>query len=281
MSQGAIALNLGSLASWTGFLPWLLATALLLSAIGFVRVVYFISIGYAFSMIGMAVFTSLAVRSPIQWQALLQLALIAVWGIRLGLYLIRREGQASYQERRAQTYGGAPAPLVARLGIWLAVATLYVAMFSPALYSAMSGESTWLANGTRAAGLMAMALGLGIEALADTQKAILKQRNPNAFCQTGIYGWVRYPNYLGEILFWVGNWIAALILYPGLLAWVIGTVGVVGLVLIMLGSTRRLEATQQRRYGDQTAYLTYVSRTPILFPWTPLFTLRHLRIYLG
>ena len=47
--------------------PWLFGLALLISASGFYRTVYFVSIGYAFSIAAMAVTTLLVFRQELTW----------------------------------------------------------------------------------------------------------------------------------------------------------------------------------------------------------------------
>jgi hypothetical protein len=49
----------------------------------------------------------------------------------------------------------------------------------------------------------------------------------------------------------------------------------------MLGSTKRLEAQQDERYGDRLEYQTYVQTVPILIPFIPVYSFRTMRVYLG
>ncbi len=74
----------------------LLGLALLISAVGFYRVVYFISIGYAFSIVAMAVVSVLVLRQNLTWAAALQNLLLVIWGLRLGIFLVQRELQPAY-----------------------------------------------------------------------------------------------------------------------------------------------------------------------------------------
>ena len=91
---------------------------------------------------------------------------------------------------------------------------------------------------------------------------------------------MRCPNYLGEILFWLGNWVVAVTSYASALQWVISLIGLVCIVLIMLGSTKRLESSQKERYGDLPEFQTYISTVPVLFPFIPVYTLKNIRVYL-
>jgi len=75
----------------------LLGLALVIACIGFYRVVYFISIGYAFSIVAMAVFTPLRYFVNFSWASALQNIFLVLWGLRLGIYLVQREFRASYR----------------------------------------------------------------------------------------------------------------------------------------------------------------------------------------
>lgn len=266
-------------------LPLLFGLALLISAVGFYRVVYFISIGYAFSIVAMAVAVMLLLRQNLRWASLLHNLLLVLWGLRLGIYLVRRELQPSYRSELAVTHARtADMPLWQKFIIWVGVSLLYVLMFSPSLFSVAApvagAPSTWVVV-TQWLGLAIMAAALVLESLADRQKSDFKTRFPKQFCDVGLYRWVRCPNYLGEILFWVGNWVAGLAFYTSVVRWLFSLAGLVCIVLIMLGSTKRLEAQQDARYGQQPAYQAYVRRVPILLPFIPIYTLRNLRVYLG
>jgi steroid 5-alpha reductase family enzyme len=128
--------------------------------------------------------------------------------------------------------------------------------------------------------LLIMAGGIGLEALADQQKSACKQEHPDRFCDTGIYRWVRCPNYLGEIIFWSGNFIAGIGAYTHWLRWLISLIALACIILIMVGSTKRLERKQDERYGKLPAYQRYRTSVPVLFPFVPIYTLKNVRVYL-
>ncbi len=261
----------------------LFGLTLLITALGFWRLTYFVSVGYAFSIVGMALVVVLIFHQREGVMPLMHNLLLVLWGVRLGVFLFQRERQSSFQ-RTARTvkeqYGGVSLPR--KFAIWLGVSVLYLLMFLPGLYQSAGFSirtSAW-AILTQAAGLLLMVAGIIIEGLADHQKSAFKRHAPQAFCNVGLYGWVRCPNYLGEILFWVGNWTMGILFYSTPVRWVASLVGLVCLVLVMLGSTRRLERSQARRYGDLPAYQAYVQRVPVLFPFVPVYTLQHIRVYL-
>ncbi len=257
--------------------------ALVISGVGFYRTVYFISIGYAFSITAMVVTVVLALRTNLSLVTLLQNLALLIWSLRLGLFLVQRELQESYRRQVARTTARANAlPLKAKFFIWISVSLLYVAMFSPALFSLtpVHPTPTGFAALLPPLGVLVMFGGIAIEALADAQKSAFKRHSPSHFCDVQLYRLVRCPNYLGEILFWIGNWMVGLAHYNGLLQWIISLVGLVCIILIMIGSTKRLEKTQAERYGNLPDYQTYIRTVPVLVPFVPVYTLANVRVYL-
>lgn len=260
----------------------LLVASLAVGLIGFIRTVWFISIGYAASIVLFVLITAALWSDRLDLLTGAQLLAALVWGVRLGSYLVSRERSAAYRDAVSdQTDRSQSLPLVAKLGIWLAVSLLYVCMFSPAVFLADVASSLDRKQGLLATlGIAVMWFGLVLEAVADHQKSRQKSIDPNMFASKGLYAWVRCPNYLGEILVWLGNFIAALVAYSAWWHWGMALTGVVCIVLIMLGSTKRMEFKQDERYGGDPSYRAYTASVPVLLPWVPLYTLKNIRVYL-
>lgn len=259
--------------------------SLFVSALGFFRVAWFVSLGYAFSIATMAVLSPLLFRDSLDVVSVLHLLFLLLYGLRLGFFLLRRERNAAYQARLRDKVDarGAHLGFPVKVLIWLSVALLYVLMFSPALYALFSRHAGRQAGPllSEIPGVVVMALGLGLEALADQQKSAFKQQNPDRFCDTGLFRFARCPNYFGEVVFWVGQWVAGISAYDRVSFWVTSALGLLGIVLVMLGSTRRLELEQDERYGSNPEYQTYTTTVPVLFPFLPIYSLRNLKVYLG
>jgi steroid 5-alpha reductase family enzyme len=190
--------------------------ALIISSIGFYRVVYFISIGYAFSIVAMSIITPLWHFESITWASALQNIFLTLWGLRLGIYLVQREFRASYREELTDVHQRSSGMTwVTKTAIWVSVSILYVLMFSPSLFTLISTPvaSVWMFHLVQIAGLLFMGGGLVLEAVSDKQKSDFKSRFPKQYCNVGLYRWVRCPNYFGEITFWVGNWIMGAVFY--------------------------------------------------------------------
>ncbi len=256
-------------------LPVLAFITLLITAVGFRRMVYFLNIGYAFSIVAVAVVSLILLRTNATLLTVLLAAGIAFWGLRLGIFVTKRELSKGYEKERARIdkeYGGITLPI--KFAIWVSVSVLYLMMVSPLLFSLESPMVSVAATVFQIIGFVLMAGGLILEGIADKQKFAFKAYNPSMFCNTGLYSLIRCPNYLGEIIFWIGVWVMGIGFYKTALEWVISLIGMVCIVYIMFGSTKRLEKTQISRYGNLPEFQQYSKTVPILIPWIPLYTLQ-------
>jgi steroid 5-alpha reductase family enzyme len=267
-------------------LPWFqlylsLAICLSFSALGFRRVEDFVSLGYASSIAAQALVFGVFYAATLRGWVLLQVALLLAYGIRLGGFLLLRERSASFKgELAASAERGSHLKGLLKVGIWISVAVLYVMMFAPALLT-MSAQARGSALPSVFPGVVTMACGLTLEATADWQKSRFKAKAPSHFCSHGLYRVVRSPNYLGEMVFWLGVWLSGMSAYQTPVAWLLSCGGFLTIQLIMLGSARRLELKQAERYGRSEAYQAYARTVPVLFPWVPLYSLKRLKVYLG
>ena len=148
----------------------ILAVCAVLSAVGFYKFVYFLSVGYGFAVSGAGVAVLVLYGSSMSVWGWVLCALLIVYGIRLGGFLLWREiKSASYRKTLDEaTGGGKPIPLFVKAVIWVCVAVMYVTQVSPVFYRAANGD----AGGAAAvAGAVVMALALIIESTADKQKS--------------------------------------------------------------------------------------------------------------
>ena len=267
--------------------PWesvfFLGLALLFTLGGFYRVVYFVSLGYGFSIASMAIAAAALFHRTLDVPTGLQCALLGLYGLRLGGFLLKRELHPSYRGELSEVKKrGEGLSLAKRLLIWVGVSLLYVLMFSPCLFNLLTRRASPAPAEIFSApfGVVIMAVGLVLEALADWQKSAFKARQPDRFCDVGLYRFVRCPNYLGEMLFWTGGFVAGISGYSSASRWIAAVIGTVCIVLIMIGSTKRLEATQDVRYGTDESYRAYVQTVPVLIPFVPVYSLKSVRVYL-
>lgn len=279
---------LSSVMSPSSELLFQLALALFTTLIGFQRVVYFISLGYAGSvavLMGQALYRS-GGKLPLIVMA--QCLLLVLYGLRLGSFLLLRERLPSYRKELAdvESRSGHIGSL-RKLAIWIGVSILYVVMCSPATlnierYLIRQPDAGTVAPSISVlVGVLVMVGGLLLEAWADRQKESFKRQFPSRFCDVKLYRLVRCPNYLGETLFWLGNFVCGLSAYTELWHWAASVSGWVCITLVMIGSTKRLERKQDERYGSDPEYQRYVQTVPVLIPLVPLYSLKRWRIALG
>lgn len=259
---------------------WILAlVSLAVSALGWKKFVYFISLGYGFSIAAMGIAMLVMFSRSLTASTVLLCLMLVAYGFRLGGFLLHRElRSASYRKElpsltRTSTDLGAGV----KIAIWISVVVLYVCQVSPVMYrlANWSGIQDFFGigrgEGWAYAGAAVMLVALLLEALADWQKSESKKIRPDRFCDTGLYRIVRCPNYFSEILFWTGCLVSGIGTLHGW-QWLLAALGYICIVYIMFGGARRLEIRQNRRYGSDPEYRAYVSRTPVLLPLVPLYS---------
>ena len=253
-----------------------LAVCAVLSAVGFYKFVYFLSVGYGFAVCGAGAAMLVMSGAAMDIWGVLLCVLFMVCGVRLGGFLLWREVKsASYRKTlSAATGDGKPMPVFVKAAIWVCVAVMYTMQVSPVFYRVQAG-----AQGGAAApvGAAVMAVALVIERLADKQKSAAKQKAPGRFCDSGLYKLVRCPNYFGELLFWTGVLISGFGALRGAVQWTVALIGYILIVYVMFSGAKRLELRQNKSYGQDEAYRAYVARTPIILPLVPLYHLENVK----
>ena len=251
---------------------WLLfAAAMVISSIGFYKYVYFISLGYGFSIAGLGLLMLFLFREGLTTGTVLTCLLFFVYGCRLGGFLLIRElKSAAYNATmKKEIKDGSAMGFGVKCAIWITCAALYVLQVLPVFYRLLNGGGT---DGFCIAGTCVMAFGIIFESASDWQKSRAKAVNPKRFCDTGLFRIVRCPNYLGELIFWTGVLISGLNVLCGVGQWIMALLGYVGIVFVMFSGARRLELRQNKNYGDDPEYQAYVKSTPIMIPFVPLYS---------
>ncbi len=253
-----------------GFLV-LFAVALAVSAIGFKKYVWFISIGYGFAVAAIGIALLCMFGGQADTGLIIACVLFILYGCRLGGYLAYREMKSSAYNKKMKTEikDGKGMSVIAKCGIWISAALLYACETSPVLFRFENGNMT---DGWVIAGVIIMTAGLGLETAADLQKNAAKKVNPKRFVDTGLYRIVRCPNYFGEMTFWTGVFLTGIGSNSGVWQWIAVLTGYLGIIYVMFGGARRLEMRQDRTYKDDPEYWAYKNKTPIMIPFIPLYS---------
>ena len=248
---------------------------MLVSAIGFKNYVWFISLGYGFSIAAEGVAMLILYGRNLTLGTVLCCALFIIYGLRLGGYLAIRElGSSSYKKNmKGEIKEGSTVPFGVKIAIWVTCAALYVTQISGVFYRLLNAAQD---NALVFIGAAVMLAGVSLETAADIQKNNAKKVNPRRFVDTGLYRIVRCPNYLGEMIFWTGVLISGIGAVSGW-QWIVVAIGYVGIIFVMFSGARRLEIRQDKNYGKDPEYQKYVTTVPILLPFIPLYSVKKYR----
>ena len=248
-----------------------MAIGLVVGLVGFYKYIYFISLGYGFSIAAMGLAIPVLFFNDLSIGTLICSVLLVIYGFRLGGYLLVRELKSvSYHNTvEKEIKDSSTIKMFVKVITWMSCALLYTLQVSPVFFRLQNGTKT---DAFCIAGGVIMVCGILVESLADAQKAKLKKQNPGRFCDTGLYKIVRCPNYFGEILFWTGVFISGVNIYEGTWQWLAASLGYICIIYIMFSGTRRIEIRQNKNYGANTEYQKYIKKTPILLPFVPLYS---------
>ena len=253
----------------------LLAISFAASAVGWIYFIYFFSIGYGLSIAALAAATTTIFADTITLPAAIFCCTLFIYGIRLAGYLFAREKKSpSYKQILYQPDSKERKSVASMLIIWISCALLYVGQTSPItfyLYNLKKGADTgtaWVWAGATVA-----FIGFLIEAIADAQKSIAKNRRPKEFVSTGLYSIVRCPNYFGELLLWSGSFIICIGADCTPWQWAIASLGYAGIIYVMFSGARRLELRQQEIYGKRRTFQAYICHRPLIIPLLPIYSL--------
>lgn len=196
-------------------------------------------------------------------RSLILAAMIALWALRLGSFLVKRIHQDGTDDRFDAIK---PVPLTFFM-TWN-LQGLWVTLTAACALAAITGTKSAPLGPVEAIGISLWLAGLAIETVADEQKrAHRRQVGPGYFITTGLWAWSRHPNYLGEIMLWTGVALTAL---PALQGWqwvtLISPV-FVAVLLTRISGVNLLEKKAMKKWGHEESYRAYIARTPRLLPW--------------
>ena len=247
-----------------------LVVSLLCCSIGFKKFVWFMSIGYGLASAGIGITLFILSIQNHNILFMIQCILFIIYGIRLGGFLLIRELKSkSYQKKMKESVGEVDAPIFVKFIIWIILGFLYVCESSGPIYRLLNGASN---NITLIIGIIINVLGITIETIADNQKSASKKVNPNMCAMQGLYKYCRCPNYFGELLFWTGSFISAFGAVHGY-QWILVIIGYLMIIYVMMDGAKRVEARHIKYYGHTKEYHEYADKTPLIFPFIPLYHL--------
>ena len=202
---------------------------------------------------------------------LLVSAVVAIWALRLGLYVAIRVARAPQEDGRyralREDWGHALQP---RLFGFLQIQALVSTGLALAIAVAANRPDARLGAGDLLGAAIAF-IAIGGEALADRQMAAFRRDPANAgrICDVGLWGWSRHPNYLFEWLGWFAYPAFAIDLsgaYP-IGWWALLAPAAMFAVLRFGTGVPPLEDHMLRTRGE--AFRAYQHRVPVFLPALP------------
>lgn len=234
-----------------------------------IRDVSFIDGAWGLGLATMGITTYLQRPEP-TLQGVLLTGLVAVWGIRLGLYLLVRWRQHGADRRYVDMLARAEAKNESwgyAAGMIFLVQAIILFMVSLPVQLGQIGGASNAIGIIGWAGVVLAGFGILFESLADWQMARFKAdpANAGAVMNKGLWRYTRHPNYFGDLCVWFGLWLLA----SGA-GW-LGLVSIVGplLLLSMLLKVSGGGLYEGRLKSTRPGYEDYLARTSPLIPWPP------------
>ncbi|MGM5480802.1 MAG: DUF1295 domain-containing protein [Nanobdellota archaeon] len=187
--------------------------------------------------------------------------MILLWSLRLGMFLFIRINKMKKDKR----FDDMRESFTGFLKFWILQGASVWIILLPALMFIFSSEKNifW-------PGVIIWIIGILIESIADYQKFVFKNsaHNNGLFISTGLWKYSRHPNYFGEILCWVGVYMASL---PSLtiIQQSIGLISPLYITILLLFVTGvpQLEQYADKKWGSRKRYQEYKRKTSLLIPW--------------
>ena len=194
------------------------------------------------------------------------LALVHVWGLRLSLYLLRRNwGKPEDRRYRAmrERAGSSFAWRSLFVVFWLQAVLAWVISFP--LHAALVSSRPGLA-GLDWLGVGLFLAGFTFEVIGDWQLSRFKSdpTNRGQVCRLGLWRYTRHPNYFGEAVLWWG--LACFALATPVASWTLIGPSLLTVLLLKVSGVSLLEQDLRQR---KAGYAEYVARTSAFIPWLP------------
>ena len=191
------------------------------------------------------------------------LLLITLWGLRLSIYLFIRILKTGKDKR----FDGIRENFKKFASFWILQAVSIFVILLPTSYI-LSGNFETSLNYISYIGLGISILGVLLETIADYQKFVFKNKEENRgkWISTGLWKYSRHPNYLGEILMWVGVFIYSVVYINDIAILTVISPIYITYLLVGVSGIPTLEKQYDKKYSNNSEYLKYKENTGKLFP---------------
>lgn len=189
--------------------------------------------------------------------------LIALWGIRLAGFLLVRILKMGKDSR----FDGIREEPLKFASFWILQAISVFIILLPSIYTLLLPISMEMSIFSYVGFLIAI-FGILIESIADMQKFVFKNKGENKgkWISSGLWKYSRHPNYLGEILMWLGVFVYVLPYLNGLAIFTFLSPVYITYLLLFVTGVAKLEQENKERYKGNSQFEEYVRKTGLLLP---------------
>ena len=185
--------------------------------------------------------------------------IIIIWALRLGSFLFIRIKKAG-EDIRFREIKKSPT----RFFMTWTLQGMWVSLCSAC---ALAGIAKGIIiNDYFYCGLAIFLIGFIVEIVADTQKTKFRSnpKNKDKFINSGLWKFSRHPNYMGEILLWLGISIISFSSLEGFELATLISPFFTYLLLVYISGIRILEYNGDKKWGHLESYKIYKKNTPRL-----------------
>jgi steroid 5-alpha reductase family enzyme len=189
------------------------------------------------------------------------LILILFWATRLGTYLLVRIHTMGQDNR----FDNIRNSFKSFLSFWIVQGFSVTIICIPIILSFNIADKELSTIGWLGIGIAI--IGFLIETIADMQKYSFKKENPDTFIQSGLWTYIRHPNYLGEILFWIGVFLISISGFENSIVF-FGAISPLWIIFLLLkfSGIPPLEKKWAEKYKDNNQFQVYYKRSYRLIP---------------
>eukprot|EP00316_Scyphosphaera_apsteinii_P005110 CAMPEP_0119307644 /NCGR_PEP_ID=MMETSP1333-20130426/8082_1 /TAXON_ID=418940 /ORGANISM="Scyphosphaera apsteinii, Strain RCC1455" /LENGTH=285 /DNA_ID=CAMNT_0007311233 /DNA_START=93 /DNA_END=950 /DNA_ORIENTATION=- len=258
-------------------IPVATGIAAAVGTLAYIHQAYIFSLSYGVSML--CIGTAVLSTAPASVFLKVHASLVAAYGARLFAFLFWRQKLQPGYDGETRLKALDKTPRLQRTPIIISTAIFYALMSSPLLFHSQSAPLLGAAGVFSGAGSALAIAGLVYETVADQQKSFFKMAlrrdgKPDELFTGGLYSSSRHANYFGEMVFWLGSFLAGtpaifaagVSLQVRILRSIASGLGLAGIWFIMLSATKRLEAKHAERYRPSAVYDKYFTSSNALLP---------------
>ncbi len=193
---------------------------------------------------------------------------VSAWGVRLTYNWARGWSGLDHEDWRYAKQRGTAAPywLQSFAGFHMFPTVVVFLCLLAAEPAVRSGTAS--INALDFVALAVMLTGTALEGVADEQlRAFNATKKPGDICTVGLWAWCRHPNYLGEMTFWWGLWLAGVAADPSWWWTVVGPIAITTMFRFV-----SIPMIDQRGVDRRPGYGEHMASTSMVLPRRPTAT---------